>query len=114
VQICEINRTFSACLGQITPTQETCNNKDDDCDGQIDNSNGGCKIDEACALIQYGSGETGGVCLKRCAGNPNLCPIADTCKTNVLLTNGSRTFICGYCTSNSDCNGKSCVNNHCQ
>ncbi|HAA58282.1 MAG TPA: hypothetical protein DCE42_26200, partial [Myxococcales bacterium] len=30
--------TWTSCLGQVTPQVESCNNKDDDCDGQVDNN----------------------------------------------------------------------------
>ena len=33
---CLVGNTWSACQGEVTPTAETCNNKDDDCDGTID------------------------------------------------------------------------------
>ncbi|MCB9643745.1 MAG: hypothetical protein H6728_11790 [Myxococcales bacterium] len=35
VQTCNAGR-FGTCVGQVIPTAETCNNKDDDCDGKID------------------------------------------------------------------------------
>ena len=34
-QTCQAGR-WGACTGMITPTTETCNNKDDDCDGSVD------------------------------------------------------------------------------
>ncbi|MCK6508359.1 hypothetical protein L6R29_00135 [Myxococcota bacterium] len=111
-QICEANRVFSACLGEVVPTPEVCNNKDDDCDGNIDEDS--CHPGEACTKITYPDGQEGGVCLKRCTANPNICPIDGTCQPNTLLTNGARTSVCGHCQQDSDCNGKACINNHCQ
>lgn len=35
-QTCQGNRTWTACLGQVTPVGEVCNNLDDDCDGFVD------------------------------------------------------------------------------
>jgi len=37
-QICSKEGAWSLCLGQILPTQELCNGKDDDCNGQIDDT----------------------------------------------------------------------------
>ncbi|TNE47515.1 MAG: hypothetical protein EP343_19265 [Deltaproteobacteria bacterium] len=36
-QVCQSERTWGACTGAVFPTQETCNGKDDDCDGWVDN-----------------------------------------------------------------------------
>ncbi len=33
---CQSNGTWGPCVGEITPTAETCNNIDDDCNGQVD------------------------------------------------------------------------------
>ncbi len=35
-QICDTHGRWGKCQGETKPTQETCNNQDDDCDGQID------------------------------------------------------------------------------
>ncbi|TNE43121.1 MAG: hypothetical protein EP343_34510 [Deltaproteobacteria bacterium] len=35
-QTCSAGK-FGACVGEVKPTTETCDNKDNDCDGQIDN-----------------------------------------------------------------------------
>jgi len=35
-QFCQSNQTWGACLGSVSPTAETCDNKDNDCDGQVD------------------------------------------------------------------------------
>jgi hypothetical protein len=35
------NGLWGTCLGQVTPKAETCNNKDDDCDGPVDEGNPG-------------------------------------------------------------------------
>ncbi|HAA57649.1 MAG TPA: hypothetical protein DCE42_22975 [Myxococcales bacterium] len=37
-QTCTTLRSWGACLGEFTPTTEMCNGKDDDCDGQTDES----------------------------------------------------------------------------
>ena len=36
VQICSANQTWGACIGEVKPQKEVCNNLDDDCDGQTD------------------------------------------------------------------------------
>jgi Notch 1 len=48
--------TWGSCSGEVTPTTETCNSKDDDCDGTVDNNLGslgsctvaGCKGSYKC------------------------------------------------------------------
>ena len=37
-QKCEANNTWGACVGEITPEKEICDNKDNDCNGQIDDN----------------------------------------------------------------------------
>ena len=36
-EICQANGTWSPCVGQIGPSTELCDGKDNDCDGQVDN-----------------------------------------------------------------------------
>ncbi len=36
-QTCRSDGTWGACKGQVTPSTETCNGRDDDCDGNVDN-----------------------------------------------------------------------------
>ena len=33
---------YTECIGQVTPTDETCNGEDDNCDGEIDENTEGC------------------------------------------------------------------------
>jgi len=40
-QTCDINGMWGACNGSVTPSPETCNGLDDDCNGAIDNDNPG-------------------------------------------------------------------------
>jgi hypothetical protein len=35
-QTCDSAGKWGACVGEVKPSVETCNNKDDDCDGQVD------------------------------------------------------------------------------
>jgi Notch-like protein len=35
-QTCDLTGTWGACVGEVLPLMETCNNVDDDCNGQID------------------------------------------------------------------------------
>lgn len=44
-QTCSSNGQWGTCSGAIVPTQETCNGKDDDCDGNVDN-NAGCNTEQ--------------------------------------------------------------------
>jgi hypothetical protein len=44
VQTC-LNGTWGPCTGEISPVSETCNQKDDDCDGIVDNVFGGDSIE---------------------------------------------------------------------
>ena len=43
VSTCGKDGTWGKCTGQVTPKAETCNNKDEDCDGFIDNGLKNCK-----------------------------------------------------------------------
>ena len=36
-QTCQSDGTWGPCNGEVTPQSETCNGKDDDCNGQVDN-----------------------------------------------------------------------------
>ena len=44
-QFCTSQRKWSLCAGEVKPSKEVCNSKDDDCDGQVDGGNvcGDCK-----------------------------------------------------------------------
>lgn len=35
-QTCDLTGTWSACVGEVLPSTESCNNVDDDCNGQVD------------------------------------------------------------------------------
>ncbi len=54
------NNTFGACVGEVTPTTETCNSIDDDCDGQVDNVSGGCSSPGNAFTLNYKSTDTVG------------------------------------------------------
>ncbi len=92
------NSTWGACAGEVLPKDESCNGRDDDCDGQVDNApknppscvlwNGICGVAKqacekgqwvACTAAQYGAdyekSET------KCDGKDNDCDgaIDETC-----------------------------------
>ena len=52
-QTCEGNR-WGSCEGQVQPTQEICDGKDNDCDGTPDNLNGSCTIQGQKGRCQIG------------------------------------------------------------
>ena len=55
VQVCD-NKVWQACKGDLRPTKETCNGKDDDCNGEIDNLTG---IGDACDTGEKGNCKVG-------------------------------------------------------
>lgn len=82
---------FGTCTGQVTPTTEVCNNRDDDCNSQIDNGPGGGAITQTC----YG-GPAGTAGVGTCVSGTRTCafgafgacigevqPEADICGDNL-------------------------------
>ena len=60
-----VSSRWGTCENQITPTTETCNNKDDNCDGKVDN------LDKACVVSsQKGVCRTGQM---RCVNQKPIC-----------------------------------------
>ena len=72
------NGKWSTCLGQVKPTKETCNNKDDNCDGQIDE-----KLSKSCY-----SGKSGTAGKGSCKQGTQICSKGawQACKGEVLPT----------------------------
>ena len=68
-QTCDISGTWGNCAGEVMPTDETCNGRDDDCDGVVDN---GFAIGNACT---NGIGEcvASGTTVCNNAGNDVIC-----------------------------------------
>ena len=60
-QVCNAGQ-WGSCQNEVTPQTEICNNKDDDCDGQIDNNSGNplCSAPQVC---------TQGTCRTPCQKN---------------------------------------------
>lgn len=48
IQTCDQNGRWGDCVGQVRPQIETCNNIDDDCDGQIDSPKPSCLDGKVC------------------------------------------------------------------
>ena len=97
---------FGACMGQITPTTESCNGTDDDCDARIDEGVGGMPITQSCYTGPPGTAGVG-ICkagLATCAfGAPG------TCVGQVV----PRAEVCGD-TLDSDCDGLDDTQEGCQ
>ena len=53
IQTCSGGK-WGACVGEIGPTIETCNNKDDDCNGVVDNG-----LNQVCGVSDIGACEYG-------------------------------------------------------
>ncbi len=47
-RICKDDNTWGACVGAIYPEAETCDGKDNDCNGMIDDGVSGCAAPDAC------------------------------------------------------------------
>ena len=104
-----ISGTYGSCQGQVCPTTESCNNKDDDCDGNIDDG-----VTQSCYTCTSGTAGVG-ICANgtqtcssgnwgTCSGQ--VCPKTESCNNqdddcdNVVdeKVNTTRT-----CTFNRDC-----------
>jgi hypothetical protein len=49
------NNAWGACLGEVTPTTESCDGKDNDCNGQVDDGFGGDEAEpnDSCNAVTY-------------------------------------------------------------
>ncbi len=81
-QSCLVSGKWGTCTGQVLPQTETCNNKDDDCDGKIDDG-----VTQPCSTV---CGKGAKVCTNGTFGACN----APTPKTEVCNA------------KDDDCNGK--------
>ncbi|MBU49534.1 MAG: hypothetical protein CL920_12635 [Deltaproteobacteria bacterium] len=73
---------WSACAGEVLPAVETCNNKDDDCDGQVDESLtkscfGGTKQQENVGICRVGTQTCASGAWGTCVGE--VVPATETC-----------------------------------
>jgi hypothetical protein len=79
MRTCDAPGAWSACAGAVNPSQEICNNLDDDCDGVIDQGTNGC----------------GGVCtLPNDVSAPCDGDDADLCKEGVFMCDGLNSVKC--------------------
>ena len=104
VQVCSGNRSWGPCLGEVLPEVETCDNKDNDCNGQVDDmvsdaplcplTRGVCfnKVQQCidgaylgtCGSVEYGTDYQ--VAETRCDGLDNDCDgTADGAPPKVLI-----------------------------
>jgi len=90
---------WGACQGQVLPSPEACNGRDDDCNGQVDEG----------TLCPFGVC-SGGVCLPQPCGSEARCPAGFTCTgvspSSACTPNPCPTQPCG---PGLVCSGGSCV-----
>ncbi len=68
VQACIGGAFAGACVGETTPVTETCDNQDQDCDGQLDEAAAGGPIEQACY-----SGSAGTAGIGECVAGTQSC-----------------------------------------
>jgi hypothetical protein len=98
-QTCNAGGFWNDCVGQVLPTPEVCNGKDDDCNGVVDDGN----------LCPTGSTCTNGVCLPAtCNGENVQCPEGYTCN---LTTHACDAKLCPAtaCPAGAICRSGACV-----
>ncbi len=103
-----------ACAGEVQPNgQEICgNNKDDNCNGKVDEDcfgpipyGGNCTQSNPTLRCQVGlvcltfSGDTTGICSRQC--NTSSCPSGSRCETINTTTGDRACFV--NCTTNANC-----------
>ncbi|TNE50926.1 MAG: hypothetical protein EP343_06300 [Deltaproteobacteria bacterium] len=66
-QTCNSKREWGSCEGEVLPKTETCDNTDEDCDGQVDNV-GGQALRRSCYTGPQSTGGQG-----RCAAGSQVC-----------------------------------------
>lgn len=114
--------SWQTCVGQVTPKKETCNGKDDDCDGRADNGGvcptGQICLDGSCQLSPCRPGETpcNSACVnlnedaKHCGGCNTACKDGERCASGKCVTScpSSTSTVCG-----SSCIDVQSNRNHC-
>ena len=99
-----VDGLWDACSGDVAPKTELCNNKDDNCDEQVDNN-------AVCTLANATSSCIAGVCaITTCSGDYDDCnnTASDGCEVNLAAD----VHHCGDCTAS--CAVGYCVQRGCQ
>ncbi len=78
-QACRSNKKWSGCIGAIGPQKEKCNQKDDDCDGRVDENTKGCSCRSAKDCPSARPTCQGGNCVKLCTSHKD-CLAGSLCK----------------------------------
>jgi hypothetical protein len=116
-----VNGNWGACVGAVGPVQETCDSKDNDCDGKTDN--GVLKPDGSCAdCLSDADCPSGGSCdctedgNVLCVGTTGKCLFGE-CQTDEVETKckfGCVNSECLQCLNDTDCDdGNACTVDSC-
>lgn len=99
IQTCTAGQ-WGACLGEVKPTAEVCNNVDDDCDGKIDNLDLRSCVSDTQSCQKDANGVY--VCKGRCKAGLQACVAGkwDACKGEVK----PNTEVCN--SADDDCDGQ--------
>ena len=91
-QTCDSAGKWGSCVGEVLPTKEQCNSKDDDCDGQVDEGYIEVNGSTTCTPVLAGT--------PRCTKGYNVCESGTlTCaqpKTSVLIPGAYQGFSEGF------------------
>lgn len=111
VSRCQADGTWGACIGAVYSTSESCNNKDDDCDGTIDNGSL-CSSGQSCQNGTCVGSQPQPTCSagqrKPCYSGPNGTQFLGICQVGYqYCTNGQWGSCSGEVVPGTEqCNGK--------